>query len=326
MVFLTNNQDAFAIEDEACELSVLTRGTTPSLAQSYVPLKCRTKKICLTQSFFGGECLQFAGEENVEKIRLPNNVDDAARKIEEISANVMYSCWDMMGQGKIDLFGNFAEKFGWTSTKPTCVICSRVAIDKDVNEEILKKVDINKYLEKNNVPGQGITYLQAFTNRGASSFVRTDNLKPELFDQRLNSEQQKKKESVETDLKALNTANSKELAFVFMQIKTKKPEDVFSNIVSTGIVVGAAGVGAFMIPFIGHLAGVIILGGDLILAPAFSYVAYENLEQSQIAAAGYCGEFQSSKGDTEKGCSILQAVPYDFRYVNNLCDSIQGQP
>ena len=35
-------------EDEICKLSVLTRATVPAEAPQLVPLKCTTKKTCLT--------------------------------------------------------------------------------------------------------------------------------------------------------------------------------------------------------------------------------------------------------------------------------------
>ena len=54
--------------NEVCSLSVLSRATTPSGTQNYVPLKCNTKKTCLTQ---GGDCGQFAGEDKVVREKLP---------------------------------------------------------------------------------------------------------------------------------------------------------------------------------------------------------------------------------------------------------------
>lgn len=138
-------------ERDICKLSVLTRATSPDIAQSVIPLKCRTEKICLTDKLFGGCEEQFAGEENVVRVRLSGTDSQKKLKIEEISANAMYDCWNMMGQGKLDLFGKAAESFGWDVTQPTCVICSRVAVDKDVNPEILNSVDINTYMRAHQV-------------------------------------------------------------------------------------------------------------------------------------------------------------------------------
>src|SRR3989344_489418 len=78
-------------EDDICKLSVLARATAPSAIQGGVPLKCSTKKICLKEGFLGEGCKeQFAGEKDVEYIRLKGSDEDKKRQIEEVSANAMY--------------------------------------------------------------------------------------------------------------------------------------------------------------------------------------------------------------------------------------------
>jgi len=42
-------KDTADVSDETCHLSVLSRGTAPDSLQAFVPLKCTTKKICITQ-------------------------------------------------------------------------------------------------------------------------------------------------------------------------------------------------------------------------------------------------------------------------------------
>ncbi len=304
-------------EEEICELSVLTRATTPASAQGYVPLKCTTGKICLTN---GKDCDNFAGYKDINNIELPGNADDAARKIEEISAKAMYDCWNKKGgQGKLDLFGTFWRELGLdeNSDKSTCVICSRVAISDDVGREVLEKVDVNNYMEKNNVPGKALTYLQVFTNQGTNAFVRvTEQNKAEL-----ESKLEQRSDSG-NELKNLESKNNREMAFVFMQIKTKGYDEALDNIEKTGIAVAG---GAFMMPVIGkYLINPIVIGGALIFGAGVAYEAYENVKQSQIAAAGYCGEFESSEEKAVNGCSLVQAIPYDKNYINKLCGVVQG--
>lgn len=312
--------------DEVCKLSVLTRATTPANAQSYVPLKCSTKKTCLTQD---KECGQFAGEDKVVREKLPDDRDAAARKIEEIHAKAMYDCWNMMGQGKLDLFGSFAERFGGDSAKPTCVICSRVAIDKNVPIEVLQKVDINRYMENTPVSEGGLTYLQALANdKGARSFVRLktpDEIARLEKDPNLDS---KKLDDIKSDFERLvnEQANKREMAFVFMQIKTEKFSNVLANLGVAGIAFAG---GAFMTPVMNKvLFNPYVIGGSLIIGGAYATYAYSNIHEGQelAASAGYCGDFVSSKGDAEKGCSITQMIPYDYQYINKLCNSIQGNP
>ena len=47
---------------EACRLSVLTRATAPTAAQSGIPLQCTTQKICLTNERHEESSYQFAGQ------------------------------------------------------------------------------------------------------------------------------------------------------------------------------------------------------------------------------------------------------------------------
>ena len=44
------------VDKNTCHFSVISRGSTPSLAKGYVPLRCKTEKICITGELFGGEC------------------------------------------------------------------------------------------------------------------------------------------------------------------------------------------------------------------------------------------------------------------------------
>src|SRR3989344_6928981 len=57
--------------EDICAFSVLTRATSPQTTSAYIPLKCTTKKICLSDK---GDCEDFNGEENVkDTIRLPSD-------------------------------------------------------------------------------------------------------------------------------------------------------------------------------------------------------------------------------------------------------------
>ena len=44
------------VGEEACHLSILTRATANTKVEGLVPLKCKTKKICLTKN---EDCKQF---------------------------------------------------------------------------------------------------------------------------------------------------------------------------------------------------------------------------------------------------------------------------
>src|SRR3989344_8365552 len=77
LFFVLGFTDLIQTEQEICKTSVIYRATAPEAANAYIPLKCTTKKVCLTGD---DECLQFTGEKkNVEKpIKLPSDSQKAA--------------------------------------------------------------------------------------------------------------------------------------------------------------------------------------------------------------------------------------------------------
>ncbi len=338
-------------DDEVCRLSVLTRATAPSSAQNFVPLKCTTDKICLSKDG-GGECEQFAGEKNVEVVKLKGKDSEMAEKIEEVSANAKFDCWSMLGEGKLDLFGNFWKEIGLSSAlhEATCVICSRVAIDADsfsdkcgkddydkeecekALEPVLSKVDINEYMENNNVPGRDRTYAYLFSGGSSSRLVRVDDSEVD-------------EETVENDFKAskygskfldaaLKDDKEKlklERAYLFSQVKVG---GALESSKKTALLGGGLLAGAFTTPILRKaVANPYALGTALLVIAGSATYAGFNTAAAQEAAAGYCGSLQSSvtgsnpKKDGGKiGCSLVQGVDYDFRKINAICPSIQGSP
>jgi len=301
-------------ERDICKLSVLTRATAPSAVQAAVPLKCKAAKICLTENYFGDRCKeQFPGEPNVEYVRLSGTPAQKARQIEEVSANAMYDCWSMMGEGKLDLFGEF---FG--NKDATCVVCSRVAIDKDVNKSILDLVNVDEYMKKTQVPGSSLTYLQTFTDKGVSSYANFDKTSVELREAKIN---------VGELTFAQN--NYYDVAYVFSQIKSEAVVNVLTKMAVIG---GAAGAATFMTPVVGQVASKLIItpAGLTLTAVAAAgagiYGTYRALD-SQKSAVGYCGKYTSMGKQSEvPGCSVVQAVPYNFNDVNGICgNGIQGE-
>jgi len=336
---------------ETCHLSVLRRATVPQIVQGYVPLTCTTDKICVTDGFFGGKCeKQFAGEKDITLVRLSGSPDEKRRKIEEISANAMYDCWSMMGEGKLDIFWTPSQEVGWSPTGSTCVICSRVAVDESVSESILYDIDekrgvnVNRYIAENKVPGKEITYLQAFTDRGISAYSRFGNAADfagtlptnEYYKQlqeslkgSLSKEQRKAtKEALALVEKELaSTANNHELAFVFSQIKTKEIDsttDILADIAGMGATAAGA---TFAMPVVGNIGTALYVGVLGVIAGSTSeiYGAW-NAYESQITAMGYCGPFASTKKEAAQGCSVINAVNYDFKSINNICQKLEGNP
>jgi len=302
-------------EDDICSLSVLTRATAPTEIQGAVPLKCRTEKICIREGFFGDACKeQFAGEEDVTYIRVSGTDEQKAKKIEEISANAMYDCWNTMGRGKLDLFNSF---FGGQAR---CVICSRVAIDDQFateNSKVMKNISVDEYLKDNLVPGQSLTYLQIFTDRGVNSYSSFDQGK---FDEALGV--------ANKSGEVLTGSQYYDMAYVFSQIKS---EDVGTVLEKMALIGGAAGAATFMSPvgrgvskLIFTPAGIVVTVGAIAAAGAYGI---DEAYQGQKAAAAYCDNYgeKSEEGEAE-GCSVVQAVYYNFRDINKICaQGIEGE-
>jgi hypothetical protein len=320
-------------QEDLCKLSVLSRGTSPESASALIPLKCSTKKVCLT--FGKGKCEEsFAGYDDVEVVKLPNADDEnswnkAARIIEEVSAEEMYGCWQSMGEGKIDLFGSYAKSRGFNVVNPTCVICGRVAIDKDVKFDVIARVNVHEYMRKNKVPEGGKSYLQAFTDKGINTYPYVSK---NIFQEKIKALEDKTIEEV--------SASGREIALVFMQIKAPGVGEAVGNLGKDALFTAG---GAFMASGVRGFSSVLSFGGKIgirsapvILAGGAALAAFSgfNAYLGQVTAAGYCGalattpEIKNSKelGGGDKGCSIVEAVPYDYRAINAMCEVIEGNP
>ena len=298
---------------DVCHLSVLARATAPNSVQNAVPLKCTTQKICLTDG--KGECAQAFAGEKIETIVLPGNTDEAARKIEEVTALAMYNCWSMMGEGKLDLFGNYAKTRSLEESKPMCVVCSRVAIDAHVSESVIDLVDVHRYIREEQAPGRSLTYLQAFTDSGVRSYA---SIKADVY--------QKKLEEIK-DPSVTIEAHDRELAFVFSQIKSVQAKDALQNLGKDALV-GAGG--AYFTPGVGAIASVFSFkekfAAIAVTAGVLGTKAVINAWRGQALASAYCGDFVSTLGEKEKGCSLVEAVPFSAKNINTLCTSIEGAP
>ena len=321
-------------ETQVCHLSVITRATALEAAQQFVPLHCTTQKVCLKEG--AGTCeTSFAGE-HIREIKVDKRTDEtgtreAIRAVEATLAEEMYSCWSMMGEGKLDLFQSLQKKTGLESVKSTCVICSRVAIDVAAGREaqILREVNLPAYLKSHTVPNSQLTYLQAFTDPSVQAYskVSEDILAKEF--------------SRESALEV--KPKTPEYAVVFMQIKPTSLSDAIKNIGSVATVAGGAFVltpmplkggalrtaasGLFTLPGAVVAASGAVIGGAII---------YSNTDQGAGAAAGYCGDVtvpgaatvkaSSTGADVRKGCSMVQVVAYDAVAINSLCNHIESAP
>ena len=314
LYFLVGFDFSSYTENELCKLSVLSRATSPDAAKGAVPLRCTTKKICLTKN---GDCSKnFAGEKP-EVVRVSDEKD-----IAKASADAMLDCWKTMGEGKLDLFGGLKQELGWEQGKPACVICSRIAVDDSVDADILSKTDINEYMRTNVIPELGVNYISAFTEGGAVSYAKINPVEQknafEKFEKDINNK---------IDLGSVKSKEpNREMAIVFMQFKPTSINEVLQNMIGIGGTIAGATfispIGQFVRPIIANPLG----GGLAVLgiAGAAGYGMY-NTYQGQLAAVNYCGKFVTS-GKAAEGCSMMQGINYNVRDINEVCPQIQGNP
>jgi|TARA_B100002003_G_scaffold27167_1_gene22519 hypothetical protein len=150
------------IDRQICHESVILRGTLPEKSiistKDVVPLKCKTKNICMTSKLFGkGDCNEFGDE--YDTIRISESKKE--QEIKMAIAREMADCWSMMGEGKVQVFSR-ELKSGLITSKG--VICSNIAFDNSIKSKIDKVEGIQEYLEKYNAPNKDVSYLKFFTN------------------------------------------------------------------------------------------------------------------------------------------------------------------
>jgi hypothetical protein len=315
-------------QDEICKFSVLSRATTPvDAAKGVVPLKCSTKKICITDG--NGKCESyFSGETNVEYVNINSNDREAAAQvIAKTNAEQLYGCWDTMGQGKLEIFPqSVLQKIGFTGMADNgCVVCARIAIDDKINnkEPILNSVDVSSYMRDNQIPGKALTYLQAMTDRGVNSF-------PSTTQEKINTNELPSKSNL-IDLDASTTQK----AIIFSQRVT--PTDPWTAVGNFWRTTSAVAGGAFLFaPTRGLLTGAIkggtsLVGGWVAAGVAavgaitITTVSAVNAYNIQMASVGYCGNLTGGDEKSAKiGCSITSSVPYTYSNVNKLCTYIDG--
>jgi len=308
LLFLPTIFDIFGdggdVDRELCFQSVLARATARELpvaggsAADAVPLRCTTEKICISGSGRADACEQFAGEENIRVVEIDfdneREILEAVRVIERESANAMFFCWQMMGEGKLDIFGKGST---FDNPEPKCVICSRVAIGQDVPDSVKSRVDVAGYMEKERVPGSSLTYVEFLSDQRTKSFPDVENFEPGLL----------------TD----------QYAFIFGQIKSRETSDALQEVAGGSILIAGA---ARATPIVGAVAKnpYVIASAAIVGIGAGGVAAYEAYQGQQIAA-GYCGDFTST-AESKKGCSIVTGIKWDASQINGFCTGgIEGE-
>ncbi|MEK6890583.1 MAG: hypothetical protein AABX03_00430, partial [Nanoarchaeota archaeon] len=320
-----------SIDSETCHQSAIYRGTLPSLAKNYVPLKCQTKKICITTKIFGrGNCEEFKNDQGIEFVRVGDG-EKGLRQIEKTYSDEILDCWSMMGEGKINLFSNvLAQRYGATVVYPSCVVCSRIAIDKSSFENTdFKGLNVLRYMEANYVPGKQETYAQYLSGGLYNSAIslKTSQVgipKIEEYDENgvgLGNKDIFDLEDLPVDPEGTN--NLKESAIVFMQV-IGPPDQLqgATNVLNdAGISLGTSVV-LSPVTTAKAIKGV-AKGGWFTLATLAIVGAYQqgSIFYNKAVTAGYCGDV--AIGDkSERSCSVVRTVNYDVSDIVRYCPNV----
>ena len=327
------------VDKEACHQSVIVRATLPSVASSYAPLKCQTDKICITSGFFGGKCKEFANSTGVTNIKVKDTT-----QVEKVITENMVDCWSMMGQGKVSIFSQyFADRYGIGSVYPSCVVCTRIAFDKQSLEKSgidLSEMDVLGYMQSRLVPGKDITYYELLGGKLSVEDSIKKNFEIKDLKRGDDNSLQEGEESTSVildkvtndDISAQKNSDiqSQELSILFMQISSPTHSGAFGNVLKDA---GLAGLGAFAISpvktsiFAYRSAAAAVANWEIVLPVAVIAGAYQqgSVAWNRAVTAGYCGDI--SAGDKARdGCSVVRTVNYEPEDVSKYCAVIESIP
>ena len=344
LIFLYNMQGVSQADTEVCHQSVIFRATVPSLAQNYIPLKCKTNKICITSGLFAGKCSEFEGETGITTVKV-----SSLSQIEKVYAEQILSCWSMMGEGKISIFTQyFAENTGIGSVYPSCIICSRIALDGvslQKSKLNLSQINIEAYMMTNKVPGQELTYFEYMAGENGKYAINNNPVKiPDLIETTTKDNAGKEKTTV-TSTSTINVPTEpmkesgvyqdqlKETAVLFMQISSPDQLGSLANIGK--IVLGGAAAGFFVAPtttlttakFAGKLCTTSGYGALICSALAVAFGAYQqgSVAYNRAVTSGYCGDVSIGTA-ARNGCSVVRTTNYDVNGISDYCKVIESIP
>jgi hypothetical protein len=302
LIFLGMYEWNPVIDKEACHQSVVVRSSFnfgPLEAGKTLPLNCKTENICLTLS--GEGCEQYPEGEEVTKIKLDKNPEEARRQVEEIIANTLYDCNWMLGEGNLDFMPH-----EW-SDKDYCLSCARIVLDKEAREEIdnIHYGELYTYLERKGTPG-GKSYLE-------SLYPGWINAR----DSRVVFEEMKESRGEEFNIDYEEWELDLGFEEGYVVLSKMMPENTKEQWIRAGSAVGVGVVGASVI--VGTFGG----AGPIVAAIAFA--AAKASVAGGVYYGGYTFIYEHPKDDYYWVPPTL--YPYDFESLKGLnCYSFEFAP
>jgi hypothetical protein len=328
------------VDREVCHESVIFRATLPSVVKDFIPLKCKTGKICVTDKLLGkGDCKDEYGDiKGVQTVRVRGSNVDKIKKVEKLYAQEILDCWTMMGEGKVSLFHQGAQIHGFGSVYPSCVICSRIAFDKDLSKNILEEVDVSDYMRRNIIPGEEKTYTAFIL--GDSGSVKIGDLPMSLNIKAVGDDKEKNEDG--SDGRVINPGSGEdqglvleevsknseydtESAIMFMQITAPEGGKVIKNTLEgVGIAWGFSALTSPKLAFASVTKA--INPWTIGLAVVALGVQQGSVVYNRAVTANYCGDVSISQGENRGGCSVVRSVDYDVDDISRYCVNIESIP
>lgn len=256
------------LDKEACKESVAKRSLwgINILDDSLKPeLRCKTQPIRITST-----------DTNVIKKDL---------------SNAIYDCWDMLGQGKVDIFSYTS---GPISEGPPnrCIICSTIQFNENVRKKVPRVDGLLSYMHKTKIPRKSITYYEFLYNKEASDT------------------------EFESDINIRSSISTKEnYAVLFVASRDLANLADFFNVYGTQVGVGIGG-GAATGAVIGLVGGPIGAAAGAVIGGSIAAIG-SWVESLAEGTAGGC------PGNV--GCYALVLIPYNARELT-ACDSLESLP
>lgn len=325
------------VNKQVCHESVILRGSidfASGIAQNAVPLKCQTEKLCVTGSSFGGKCDDFDKTKGVTYARVSDK-----NGIEKVISQSAVECWNMMGEGYLSLFQQTPSALGIGGVYPTCVICSRIAYDKNsLNNKGINLNDVNvaEYMQTRLMKDKNITYWQYFSKGNDVALSVPSSFKfSELSELQgtntIPSLDADNKVSAELANPAVPSGNVQdELAVIYMQVSAPSHSDVIKNTISL-VAGGTALSGGAYLAMPKVVKGVSGKAGSAVVRSPWTWIVLAvvgavqqaNVAHNQLITAGYCGDLKSGNSARE-GCSAVRVVPFNVTEIKQYCLNIES--
>ncbi len=319
------------VNKEVCHESVIMRGTVPSIAQSYVPLKCQTNKVCVRgKKLIGkGDCSKDLGvSKSINYIDVKTN-----EQVEKAISQEIVDCWSMMGKGKLSVFSQFfADTYGVGTVYPTCVICSRIAFNENTLKEEgidLSKINIRSYMQTHKIPGEEKSYYEYLAGEGGK--INTEGVGGSVSIKSIEEKDgeaiisEGQGETVDLTKTSEDVPDDAQLAVIFMQISSPTHGGVVKNTIATMVGTELVGGYIFGVKFITGSIKLASKGGVYTLAALAIAGIYQqgSVAYNRAVTAGYCGDV-SIGSEARDGCSVVRTVNYDEKNIRQYCSVIES--